>query len=215
MDAIAESAIATTRLMSADEFGRLHENDRVELVNGVVEELSVSWNKHGSICNLLAFFLTEHVRKNDLGRVMTNDSFIRTRTDPDTIRGPDVSYYSYERLPKGPVPDGLLPNIPDLVVEVRSPSDRWSKVTLKALEYLEAGVRVAIVLDSATATACIYRADEIHHFRQRRRPCSARHPARVCGPRPAVVFGLDGSHYSFDTPVESRCSLAFFLCKLQ
>jgi len=164
MNAIANVAPTNTVPMTAEEFSRSHENNRAELVNGVVEELPMPRNKHGYICNLLAFFLTEFVRKNDRGRIMSNDSFIQTRTNPDTIRGPDISYFSYDRMPKGHVPDGLSPRIPDLVVEVRSPSDRWSKVTAKAMEYLEAGVRIVIILDPATATACVHRADEIQQI---------------------------------------------------
>ena len=40
-------------------------------------------------------------KRADLGRVVTNDSGIVTQRDPDTVRGADVAYYSYARLPKG------------------------------------------------------------------------------------------------------------------
>jgi Uma2 family endonuclease len=78
---------------------------------------------------------------------------VRTRKDPDTLRGTDICYFTYERVPKGEFPEGLLPIVPDMAIEVRSPSERWTRVFAKVLEYLEAGVRVVIVLDPATATA--------------------------------------------------------------
>jgi Uma2 family endonuclease len=48
-----------------------------------------------------------------------------------------------------------------LVVEVRSPSERWGELFAKIGEYLQAGVRVVIALDPATATASVYRPDEL------------------------------------------------------
>jgi hypothetical protein len=66
------------------------------------------------------------------------DSFVRTRKDPDTLRGTDICYFTYERVPKGEFPEGLLPIVPDMAIEVRSPSERWTQVFAKVLEYLEA-----------------------------------------------------------------------------
>jgi len=56
---------------------------------------------------------------------------------------------------------GLLPTTPDLVVEVRSPPDTWTEIYAKVGEYLGARVRVVIVLDSASTSASVYRADEL------------------------------------------------------
>jgi hypothetical protein len=44
------------------------------------------------------------------------------------VRGADVAYYSYARLPKGPLSAGYGPEIPELVVEVRSENDRWPEI---------------------------------------------------------------------------------------
>jgi len=55
----------------------------------------------------------------------------QTHSNPDTVRGADVNFYSYERLPKGKVPEGFLPVVPDLIVEVRSPSERWVEMYAK------------------------------------------------------------------------------------
>ena len=58
-------------------------------------------------------------------------------------------------------PDGLLSVVPNLVVEVRSPSDRWGEIFTKVGEYLRAGVVVVVVLDPASASASVYRMEEI------------------------------------------------------
>jgi Uma2 family endonuclease len=55
------------------------------------------------------------------------------------------------------VPDGVIPVTPELVVEVRSPSDLWIDIMSKALDYLRAGVAVVVILDPKSRTASVYR----------------------------------------------------------
>ena len=89
---------------------------------------------------------------------MTNDSGVVTERAPDTLRGADVCYYSYSRLPAGPLPrDSYFAVMPDLVFEVRSPSDRRSKVLGKVTEYLTAGVTAVCVVNPETETAIVFR----------------------------------------------------------
>ena len=92
--------------------------------------------------------------------MLTNDSGVVTERGPDTVRGADVAYYSYERIPRGPLPNHYLDVVPELILEVRSPSDRWPNVLFKVAEYLEAGVVIVVVLDDESRTAFVYRADE-------------------------------------------------------
>jgi Uma2 family endonuclease len=153
--------VSPTALMTAAEFAQRHGGDYMELIQGQVRELPRAFPKHGRICLLIGRLMDEHAEKNDLGRVVTNDSFVQTRANPDTVRGADVAFYSFARLARGKVPDGLLPVVPDLVVEARSPSERWTDLFAKVVEYLQAGVCVVIVLDEPTATASVYRADEL------------------------------------------------------
>ena len=149
----------TQPLMTAEEFFQKYEHQQVELIEGIVKELPMPTLKHGYICSEIAAILREHVKKNDLGRVMSNDSFVKVRRNPDSIRGADVCYISYERLPKGEIPEGLLDVVPDLVIEVRSPSDTWTEMIAKVLDYLSAGVRVIVVLNPPTKSVAVYRPD--------------------------------------------------------
>jgi Uma2 family endonuclease len=153
-----------TTLLTADEFTARYANIHAELVKGIVKESPVPMPLHGMICSYIDCLVGIHVRTNDLGRVMCNDTWIKTGSNPDTVRGADLCFFSYERLPKGKLPEGLLPVAPDLVVEVRSPSDRWNAVLIKVGEYLTAGVRVVVVLDPATASASVYRTDELQQI---------------------------------------------------
>ena len=74
-----------------------------------------------------------------------------------------MCYWRKDRLPPGDLPD-IIPNPPDLVVEVRSPTDAWTKAFAKVIEYLEAGVRVVVLIDPGTATASVYRPDELQQI---------------------------------------------------
>jgi Uma2 family endonuclease len=151
----------TKALMTAEEFAQKHGGDYVELIDGEVKELPVPFNKHGKICNWASFYITQFALAHDLGHVTSNDSFVKTKIQPDRVRGADVCYFSYERLPKGPMPEGLLAVSPDLVVEVCSPSDDRDEVQQKAFEYLSAQVRAVVVLDPKLNIATVYRKDEI------------------------------------------------------
>lgn len=116
--------------------------------------------RHGEVCGRASYILDEFVNERDPGRVIGGGSGVITRTDPDTVRGADVAYYSYARLPKGPLPAGYGPEVPELVVEVRSTHDSWRDILLKIAEYLAAGVLRVVVLDPGKRKAHIYSADE-------------------------------------------------------
>jgi Uma2 family endonuclease len=154
-------APASPRL-SIDEFTARHAGQRVELVKGIVKELPMTGTRHGYICTLIAAQLFQHVVSNKLGRVMSNDTWVVT--GPDSVRGGDVIYCSFDRLPPGDLPDGPLSVPPELVVEVRSPSDRWSDIFTKVGEYLRIGVNAVVVLDPATESASVYRPDVLQQI---------------------------------------------------
>ncbi len=148
-------------LMTAEEFGQMPDNGRrTELVQGRIIELPQPGFLHGLICVQISSLMAVHVRQHDLGRVVSNDSGIVTRRDPDSVRGADVAFYSFGRLPKGTTPS-LYPEVaPELVVEVRSPSERWRDVHAKVAEYLALGVLVVCVLDPEPRSAHLYYPDQ-------------------------------------------------------
>jgi Uma2 family endonuclease len=153
-----------TSLMSAEDFFQQYENRRAELICGIVEELPMPGAQHGRICIRSGRFLDEFVDCHDLGRVLGNDTFIKLRRDPDTVRGADVCFISYERLPKGPTPPGYLEVVPELVVEVRSPSDIWTDLIGKVLDYLRAGVTAVVVFNPERQAVAVYRSTGDEHF---------------------------------------------------
>ena len=111
---------------------------------------------HGWVCGRAMGVLDDFVVERDLGHVIGGNSGVITERDPDTVRGADVAYYSYARLPKGPLQPGYGPEVPELVFEVRSAGDAWRKILAKVVEYLAAGVLVVVILDPATRKAYVF-----------------------------------------------------------
>ncbi len=148
------------KLLTAEEFEQLPDDGQVtELVRGRIVPSNMPLPCHGEICGRVVWLLQSHATERDLGRVVCNDSGVITERDPDTVRGADVAFYSYTRVPKGPLPLHYLPVAPDVTFEVRSPGDRWSEILIKVGEYLRAGVIAVCVLDPATLRAHVYRED--------------------------------------------------------
>jgi Uma2 family endonuclease len=145
-------------LMTAEEFGQRPDSGHPEeLVQGKVVEMTPPDRRHGYVCYKACRILGSWVDEHDLGRVLSNDSGVITERDPDTVRGADVAYYSYARLSREPLSSGYGPEVPELVVEVRSTHDRWRNVLEKVIEYLDAGVLVVVVLDPESRSAHVYR----------------------------------------------------------
>jgi Uma2 family endonuclease len=88
---------------------------------------------------------------------VTNDSGVVTERDPDTVRGPDVAFYSFARVPPGPMPrNRYLEVVPEVAFEVRSPGDRWSEIQIKVGEFRKAGVSVVCVADDPTERVHVF-----------------------------------------------------------
>jgi Uma2 family endonuclease len=155
-------------LITAEEFGQMPDDGRfTELVRGRIIELPQPNLRHGQVCMNVAFILGMFTRERDLGHVLINDTGVITHRDPDTVRGGDVMYVSYEKQPKGPMPNSYGEVPPDLIFEVRSPSDRWPDILVKVNEYIQAGVMVVCVLDPEPMQAHLFYPDQ---------------PSRVLGP---------------------------------
>jgi Uma2 family endonuclease len=145
--------------MTVEEFFKQHGSEsNVELVRGQVVRYPMPRVRHGVVCLAAGSTVREFVRANKLGRVMGNDTLIRT--GPETTRGADVAYLSYAKLPTDQrSPEGICEIPPDLVIEVRSPTDLWTQLFGKVHEYLEIGVPIVVILDPATESASVYRPD--------------------------------------------------------
>ena len=73
-------------------------------------------------------------------------------------RAPDVSWTSPERIPEmGAETKGPGEVVPDLIVEIRSPSDSLTQLQQKLDLWITRGARLAWLIDPDRTTAHIYR----------------------------------------------------------
>ena len=150
-------------LMTGEEFVRIDGHEQMALIDGVlVSEPDMPSVTYGEVCHHVGRHLGNFIYDNKLGRVCNNDTSIRFKRNPDTVRGPDVSYFSAARMPPGPRLEAVTDVIPELVVEVRSPSNTWAVLLAKVALYLEAGVTAVMVVVPEDETATVYRLNEFH-----------------------------------------------------
>ena len=147
-----------TKLITADELLRLSgKGVRGELIRGVLCETMPTGQEHGEIVVNLGYLLGSFVKPRKLGRLMASHSGVWLERDPDTVREPDIAYFSAEKVPPGVRVTGYAEAVPDLVVEVVSPNNTMREVNDKALMWLSYGVRLVWVVHPATRTIDVYR----------------------------------------------------------
>ena len=129
-------------LLTADDLLRLHsEGVRGELIQGVLCNTMSTGREHGEIAANTAYELLSHIKPLNLGVVTTSDSGVRLARDPDTVREPDVAFFSAQRIGSERV-SGYSDVVPDLVVEIVSPTDDPENVYNKARMWISFGVRL-------------------------------------------------------------------------
>ncbi len=142
-------ATTATRLITAEEFYELPaplDGSKLELVRGEVVSMPGPGFEHGEVQGNVHGHIWTFLKSQKIGRVVV-ESGTRTDSNPDTVRGPDVSYYSKERVPLDLriVKYAQVP--PDLCVEVVSPSNTRKKLREKIKEYFFAGVRAVWIVE--------------------------------------------------------------------
>jgi Uma2 family endonuclease len=150
-----------THLITAEQYARMPDlGVATELVRGEIVEMNIPKPRHGQICSRVDRIVGNYADEHDLGHVVCNDSGVITERDPDTVRGGDVWFISYNKVPKGPFSGEYLDVAPDIVFEVKSEWDRWKDIHSKVAEYLNCGVAVVCVLDPETRTIRLYYPDQ-------------------------------------------------------
>jgi Uma2 family endonuclease len=162
-----------TRLITAEELLCMPDPDngmRRELINGRIVELMPPTYEHNEIMAQLTILLGVHVNDRNLGRVIAGDVGVILRRGPDTVRGPDVCFIAAENLPTGTARQRYLDVVPDLFVEIVSPSDRVAEVRRKTGQWLQAGARLVLTVHPKTRTVVaslpggterVYQADDV------------------------------------------------------
>ncbi|WP_293350419.1 MULTISPECIES: Uma2 family endonuclease [unclassified Microcoleus] len=95
----------------------------------------------GALCRLIRVWCKSR------GRVLPEWAILLKRHGKDWVPVPDLTYISYERLPKNWRRNEACPAIPELVIEIISPDRTMQEFEEKAKDYLAAGVTRVWVVD--------------------------------------------------------------------
>ena len=137
----------STTLLTADDLLRLDaEGVRGELIRGELSETMPAGHRHGKIVMNLGAELRNFVKPRKRGTLVASDSGVLLERDPDTVREPDIAFFSAEKIPLDANIPGYAESVPDLVVEIASPSDSRTAVNDKALMWLRYGARLVWVV---------------------------------------------------------------------
>ncbi|HEU0021538.1 MAG TPA: Uma2 family endonuclease [Dehalococcoidia bacterium] len=146
-----------TSYTAADLMRISSQGQRCELVKGELVEMAPAGGRHGLIASRIDRRVGSFVEQNNLGGVFAAETGFRLARNPDTVRAPDVAFVTRERLPAEDLLVGFPDLVPDLVVEVVSPSDSAGAVQAKLEDWLRSGASLVWVVYPDTRSVAVYR----------------------------------------------------------
>ena len=148
-------------LLTAAEFARLPNEDgyRHELVRGRVVRSPGPGGRHGEVEAHLVWVLKDYLQRHPVGRLLSGGASYVLERGPDTVRGPDISFISEERVRGDRLPDTWPDYAPDLAIEILSPSNRPRQMAERREDLFRAGCREVWIVAPRKTTVSIYRAD--------------------------------------------------------
>ncbi|HLP88154.1 MAG TPA: Uma2 family endonuclease [Nostocaceae cyanobacterium] len=141
-----------------------HPEWQMELVEGNIIVMGPSDYESEEIGSRLLTFLNNWVIPRKLGRVTGSSAgFILPSLEPDksekrNLRAPDVSFVKAERLKKSK--RDFVELVPDLIVEIKSKSDRIKPLEEKIQLFLQLGSTVGILIDPDKLIVTVYRPNQ-------------------------------------------------------
>ncbi|HEY8667402.1 MAG TPA: Uma2 family endonuclease [Tepidisphaeraceae bacterium] len=146
--------------MTAEDLWKLPPDRHVELTRGELRELSWPYGfEHGAIAGTLGVRLAEHAKQESLGVVSATGTGFHLRSNPDTVRAPDIAFVRAARIPAAGLPEQYFPGAPDLAVEVLSPEDRVADIDEKIEDYFAAGTPLIWIVNPRRKTVTIHKPD--------------------------------------------------------
>lgn len=141
------TAVETLPPPSGPAFGHFADIDRYEIIDGTKVEMPPMSAKSTGLSSDLAYYLTSYGVERGVGKAYS-EMLIKLALPVDRNRRPDVVFVPFSRWAKG----RDLPSanawavLPDLCVEVVSPTDFADEQWEKVCEYFQAGVRLVWVV---------------------------------------------------------------------
>ncbi|MDE2637459.1 MAG: Uma2 family endonuclease [Chloroflexota bacterium] len=152
--------IVRDRVYTIDDVWRLsqlpeNEHKFFYLIEGELYFMSRPGGAHGLIASLIAHFLWAYALERDMGHVTTETGY-HPPESRKTLLGPDVGFLHRERAPQ-PFPARFVPVMPDLAVEVLSPSNTLPELRRKAEVYLRHGSALVWLVNPEDKTVEVWR----------------------------------------------------------
>jgi len=146
--------------MTAEEFEKYPADCRYDLIEGeLVEMPPMAGLEHGIVGDRLASRASVYADDHDLGAGAFAETRFTIERSPDTSIGPDWAFIAKERLPH-PAPKGYAAIVPDLILEVRSPSDTAEEAEAKMQRWIRAGVRLGWELNIKDRVLTVYHPEQ-------------------------------------------------------
>lgn len=120
------------------------EDVRAELIDGAMIVHSPVSFRHDRVGNFVRSLLLFFTDEKDLGIVNGPDALVRLAANRQFA--PDAYFVAKEQLPD-PVPEKVFNGVPDLVLEILSPSNRDHDLEVKRPAYRKAGVGEIWIID--------------------------------------------------------------------
>jgi Uma2 family endonuclease len=121
-----------------------------EIWHGELVRMAPAGGRHGECEANLVTALGTQLRA--VGRVYTGDTGFVLRESPTDLVSPDVAFVRHDRLPPAEERTRFLRVVPDLAVEIRSPTESQADVRAKVDLYINTGVRLVWLVDPRTET---------------------------------------------------------------
>ena len=140
--------MATTSLVTLEQYLDTAFHPDVEYVDGELKERNVGSYEHARLQILIGGWFLQNEKTWNVQCVTEQ----RTRTSTTNILIPDIAL-----LPRGPQPR-VIAEPPILAVEILSPEDRYSDLTIKIRKYLDWGVSAVWVIDPESPAGQVWTA---------------------------------------------------------
>ncbi len=129
---------------------------RFELIDGEIIEMSGPGGTHGRIAIRLGSYLFFFAEEQGLG-IVTGGTGYHPHDDRYNLLLPDVAFIRYERAPD-PFPEKFVPAMPDIAVEIASPSNTLAELREKAQRYLRMGSTLVWIVQPRDQPVEVHRA---------------------------------------------------------
>ena len=156
---IIEKQLYTIDDMWALDHDPANERRKFYLIDGRLYEEDVPVRPHGKLAVKFIVQLEIYNMQHDLGEVTTEVGYYPA-DDRNTLLLPDVAFMRHDSLPQPP-PQAYVPAMPDLAIEILSPSDTLTQARAKAQVYLENGTALVWLVqpESRRVEVCRLTAD--------------------------------------------------------